>query len=188
MNKIQKYIIVFLVLVIAFGIYLIVSADRNNWKAAKGNREEIIVDISGAVKKPGVYTFSSGSRVIDAINRAGGFAKKADLGKIASDINQASKLEDEQKILIPFKQDEAKITSTSGQSTNQQAVAASGVINLNQASQAQLESLSGIGPVYAARIIQLRNQLGSFTSLNQLLEVSGIGERTLEKIAPQVSL
>jgi len=188
-EKYRKYLIVFLILVIVFGVYLIYREDKGDDKG--GEDISITVDITGAVKKPGVYTFSNGDRVIDAINKAGGLTKKADLDQIAQDINQASKLDDEQKIFVPAKQkttvsSQVASAQTSDSQTNQ--TIATSKINLNQASVSQLESLPGIGSVYAQRIIELRTKLGRFSSADQLLEVSGIGERTLEKILPYFSL
>lgn len=186
-EKYRPYIIGFLVLIVAVGIYLVYQEPKTE---EEENIEGVVIDISGAVKKPGVYSLSSKDRVIDAINKAGGLTKRADLEKIASDINQASYLEDEQKIEIPLKQSiiKASVAGAEESQTQTTNLTTSGVIGINQASASQLESLPGIGPVYAQRIVELRNQLGKFSSINQLLEVSGIGERTLEKIAPHVGL
>jgi competence protein ComEA len=184
LERYRLHIIGLLLILIGLGIYLIYQ-DKSSNSSIDKTAKELVIDISGAVKKPGVYNFSSDSRVIDAINRAGGFTKRADLEKIAQEINQASLLDDEQKIYIPLKKSEIDINSDSkvaAVSSNQ------GVININQASSSQLESLPGIGPVYAQRIVDYRNKIGRFNSAQQLLEISGIGPRTLEKIAPEISL
>jgi competence protein ComEA len=189
LDKYRVYIIGFLILVVGFGFYLIYNQPEE--ERVSKEKKELVVDISGAVKKPGVYTFNEQDRVIDAINKAGGINKKANLELIAQDINQASFLEDEQKIFIPPK-DEGLPSNVASIQTESSAgnsnVSTQGVVNINSASTAELESLPGIGQVYAQRIIDLRKKIGRFTSPNQLLEVSGIGERTLEKIVPHISL
>lgn len=188
-ERYRIYIISILLAVIGFGLYLIYS--QPGQVDSSHDSKEVIVDISGAVKNPGVYNLTSEDRIIDAINIAGGLSKKADLELIAQDINQASFLEDEQKIFIPVKK--AQLTSSVAPAqTNQSDIVSSStsgaVVNINTATAAELESLPGIGQVYAQRIVDFRNQIGRFTSASQLLEVSGIGERTLEKIVPYISL
>jgi len=188
-DKYRPYIIGFLLLIIAIGLYLIYQEPEVGEKVE--NSYKVVIDISGGVRKPGVYTLTKKNRVIDAINKAGGLTKKADLNKISSDINQASYLEDEQKIQIPLKQSKIKSSVAGSQtedSSSYKTSQADGAIDINTASASQLEGLPGIGPVYASRIVELRSKLGRFSSINQLLEVSGIGDRTLEKITPYVGL
>ncbi len=129
---------------------------------------QVTVDVAGAVKVPGVYTLPANSRVMDAIKAAGDKLKGADV----SDINLARIVKDGEQIYIypPNKSGSALRISP------QRAKAkATGPIALNRASAKELESLDGIGPVLAARIIAYRNQNGPFLSIDDLMKVSGIG-------------
>jgi len=129
---------------------------------------QVTVDVAGAVKVPGVYTLPANSRVMDAIKAAGDKLKGADL----SDINLARVIKDGEQIYIypPNKSGGAMRISP------QRAKAkVTGPIALNRASAKELESLDGIGPVLAARIIAYRNQNGPFLSVDDLIKVSGIG-------------
>ncbi len=129
---------------------------------------QVTVDVAGAVKVPGVYTLPANSRVMDAIKAAGDKLKGADL----SDINLARVIKDGEQIYIypPNKSGGAMRISP------QRAKAkATGPISLNRASAKELETLDGIGPVLAARIIAYRNQNGPFLSVDDLIKVSGIG-------------
>src|SRR5919109_4348471 len=138
----------------------------------------LIVDVAGAVKRPGVYEFAEGDRVIDAIERAGGALPKADL----SLLNLAAPLTDGTQILVP-KTGPAAPGGTDG--TTVPGGSTSGLINVNTASATELEALSGIGEVLAATIVEYRTQNGPFTAVDELLDVSGIGPATLEEIRDQ---
>jgi competence protein ComEA len=138
----------------------------------------LIVDVAGAVREPGVYEFAEGDRVIDAIERAGGSMPKADL----SLLNLAAPLADGTQILVP--KTGAAAVGVPG------AVApgsSSGLININSASATELETLSGIGEVLAATIVEYRTQNGPFASVEDLMDVSGIGPATLDEIRDQVT-
>ncbi len=139
----------------------------------------LIVDVAGAVRKPGVYEFAEGERVVDAIERAGGPMPKADL----SLLNLAAMLVDGTQILVP----KAGPTA-SGSATGDVPGAAGALINVNTASATELEELSGIGEVLAAAIVDYRTQNGPFASVDELLDVSGIGPATLEEIRDQVTV
>ncbi len=154
-------------------------------EAGPGAAEEVaspaplIVDVAGAVRKPGVYEFAEGERVVDAIERAGGPMPKADL----SLLNLAAMLVDGTQILVP----KAGPTA-SGSATGDVPGAAGALINVNTASATELEELSGIGEVLAAAIVDYRTQNGPFASVDELLDVSGIGPATLEEIRDQVTV
>ena len=139
----------------------------------------LIVDVAGAVREPGVYEFIEGDRVIDAIERAGGSMPKADL----SLLNLAAPLADGTQILVPK-------SGPAGAVVPGKAVpgSTSGLINVNSASATELESLSGIGEVLAATIIEYREQNGPFASVEDLMDVSGIGPATLDEIRDQVTV
>jgi len=129
---------------------------------------QVTVDVAGAVKTPGVYSLPANSRVMDAIKAAGDKLKGADL----SDINLARVVKDGEQIYIypPNKSGSAMRISP------QRAKAkVTGPIALNRASAKELESLDGIGPVLAARIVAYRNQNGPFLTVDDLMKVSGIG-------------
>ena len=118
----------------------------------------IYIDVAGKVKKPGVYQIPQGSRAIDAINAAGGAKTGVDL----SDINLAHVLVDGEQIYV-------------GYQVGRSDIGATGKININRATQSEFDTLPGIGPVLAARIITYRNKNGLFTTVEDLQKVSGIG-------------
>lgn len=139
----------------------------------------LIVDVAGAVRTPGVYEFVEGDRVIDAIERAGGPLPKADL----SLLNLAAMLADGTQILVP-KTGPASSGSIGGSAPG----SSGGLININAATAADLESLSGIGEVLAATIVEYRTQNGPFAAVDDLMDVSGIGPATLEEIRDQITV
>lgn len=140
----------------------------------------IIVDVAGAVRRPGVYEFAEGERVIDAIERAGGALPKADL----SLLNLAAPLADGTQILVP----KAGPPAATGSSILPVEGSTSGLININTATATELEALSGIGEVLAATIVEYRTTNGPFTAIDELLDVSGIGPATLEEIRDQITV
>ena len=140
--------------------------------------KNILIHVAGKVKRPDVYPLLQGSRVADAIKAAGGARKGVDLG----DINLARVLVDGEQIYVGYT---PKII---GSSSSKKKSTYSGIININRATKAELDSLSGIGPVIAGRIITYRNQNGAFMTLEDLLKVSGIGTKTLERIRSRLTL
>jgi competence protein ComEA len=139
----------------------------------------LIVDVAGAVQEPGVYEFAEGDRVIDAIERAGGSLPKADL----SLLNLAAPLTDGTQILVP------KVGLAAGGVPGAGGTgSSSGLININSSSATELETLSGIGEVLAATIVEYREQHGPFASVEDLMDVSGIGPATLDEIRDQVTV
>ena len=139
----------------------------------------LIVDVAGAVRKPGVYEFAEGDRVVDAIERAGGPMPKADL----SLLNLAAMLVDGTQILVP--KTGPPVTGAPGGAA---PGSSGGLVNINTASATELETLSGIGEVLAGTIVEYRDQNGPFVSVDDLLDVSGIGPATLEEIRDQVTV
>jgi len=189
LERYRFYIIGVLLVVIGLGVFLIYRQPATKRKEAIGRGREVVVDIAGAVKRPGVYTFQEGARVVDALKKAGGLTKKADLDRIGEEINQATLLEDEQKLFFPFKVEAVKTSATSqvaGSSSSSPQI--TGKININTANASELDSLPGIGPAYASRIINYRQAHGSFKSIDQLEEISGIGPKTLEKLRDLVTI
>jgi len=143
------------------------------------NDETVVVDISGEVKNPGVYSLPSGTRVMEAIEAAGGFGQGADKDWISKSLNLAEKITDGQKILIPSVSQGASSLVTSSKSGE-----ISGKININTASEAQLDTLYGIGPVRAGKIIANR----PYSSIEELVSKKVLGESTLEKIKDQIAV
>jgi competence protein ComEA len=144
----------------------------------------VVVDVAGKVRRPGIVTLPLGSRVHDALEAAGGPRRGVDL----TSLNLARVLVDGEQLLVgvdPPGGVAAPAASAPGASDG----GASGpMVNVNTANQAELEELPGIGPVTAGSILQWRADNGPFTSVDELLEVSGIGDATLAKIAPFVTL
>ncbi|MFO7152262.1 MAG: helix-hairpin-helix domain-containing protein [Bacillota bacterium] len=134
-------------------------------------KARIVVHVAGAVKNPGVYELEEGSRVIDAVEAAGGYMPEADV----SGINLAKKLQDEDKIYVPEQGEVPGTGDASGSSSD-------GRVNINTADLQELDKLPGIGPALAQRIIDYRNQHGPFKSVEELKNVSGIGEKRFEEL------
>ena len=136
---------------------------------------KVHVHVIGAVAKPGVYELETSSRVIDAIEAAGGANEDADLQQV----NMARLLSDGEQIRVLTAQ-EATLTSQAG--------AASSLLNLNSATAEQLEELPGVGPALAARIVDWRESNGSFKNVEELSSVSGIGDKLLASVRDLVTL
>ena len=152
--------------------------------------EQITVDIKGAVKNPGVYELRAGARVHEAIQKAGGLTADAE----AKSINQAQKLTDEAVIYVAkFGEEGADVTQTGQhQAGASDSAGASGgqsdKVNLNTATEAELQTISGIGQKRASDIIAYRESNGRFKSVDDLKKVSGIGDKTLEKLKEYVTV
>ncbi|ADL07539.1 helix-hairpin-helix domain-containing protein [Thermosediminibacter oceani] len=146
---------------------------------------KIVVHVAGAVKRPGVYELDEGRRVIDAIEAAGGCLSEADLASL----NLARKLRDEDKLYVP-RIGEFPVTGSAGSAgaNGGASSAADGRININTAGLEELDKLPGIGPALAQRIIDYRNQHGPFKSVEELKNVSGIGEKKFEELKDLVKV
>ncbi len=153
----------------------------------------VIVHVAGWVRNPGVYELRQGDRVVDAIRRAGGARPGADLASI----NLAALLTDAEQIVVarataggPAGGAPGGTTTVPGSSTTSSGTSAGGqeLVNVNTATLEELEELPGIGPALGQRIIDFREQNGPFESVDELLDVSGIGEQTLEDIKPYITV
>lgn len=151
--------------------------------------------ITGAVQNSDVYFLPAGSIVKDVIEAAGGFAPNAN----RDGINLALELQDQQQIHVPIEGEDNPPPPIQGGSDNPKAnesqqspgqvqPASDGVINLNTATLDQLDTLPGIGPAIAKRIIEYRDSIGGFTTVDQITQVSGIGEATFAKIKEQITI
>lgn len=154
------------------------SSDENS--PSQKQEKTIVVDIEGAVEKPGVYTLLESSRVNDAILKAGGLSVKVDKEALAKGINLAARLGDGQKIYIPFEGEQPQI-NTSGAHV---AGIESSVIRINSASASELDSLPGVGSVTADKIISNR----PYSSLEELVSKKAVTKSTYEKIKDRISL
>jgi competence protein ComEA len=148
--------------------------------AARG----VIVHVAGAVRRPGVYELPEGARVGEAIEAAHGALRAADLGAL----NLAEALTDGAKVDVPRRGASVE-APVAGVTPSASPGPAAGVpVDVNTADQAALEAIPGIGPVKAAAILQHRSTSGAFTTVEQLLDVTGIGPATLEAIRPYVTV
>src|SRR4051812_29524893 len=139
--------------------------------SVSGQSSDLVVDVTGAVRRPGVYRMPAGSRVNDAVTRAGGPTARAELEAV----NLAARLADGQQVVVP-----AQLPGGAAGS----AVAASedGPISLGTATVGQLEEIDGIGPVTAGDIVEFRDEHGGLSSVDQLDQVAGIGPATMEAL------
>ncbi|HHY05267.1 MAG TPA: competence protein ComEA [Thermoanaerobacterales bacterium] len=156
--------------------------------ADEDKTSEIMVYVMGAIRNPGVYSLDDGARVKDVIDLAGGCLEEADLFKI----NLAQKLQDEDALYVPKigefpETDQPSETFQSG-IINGFTSGNSNKININKANLQELDTLPGIGPATAQKIIDYRSQNGPFTSIEEIKNVSGIGEKKFEQIKEQISV
>lgn len=161
--------------------------------SASSESKTVTCDISGAVKHQGVYTLKNGARLQELIEAAGGTTSKAQLKAI----NRAVLLKDQDKIHIPYKGEKVENAATVG--AGNQANAASGnssssqqangeKVNINTATAADLQKLNGIGEKKAEQIIAYREQKGSFKKIEDLMQVSGVGEKTFASLKDQLAV
>ena len=143
----------------------------------------VVVDVAGKVRRPGIATLPLGSRVVDAIDAAGGVRRGVDL----TALNLARLLVDGEQILVGVPAP-GGIAAPAASAPGGAAGSGGPLVNINTAGQAELEELPGVGPVTASAILQWRTDNGPFTAVDELLEVSGIGDATLADIAPFVTL
>ena len=152
--------------------------------AVESEAVRIFVDIGGEVVSPMVVELEEGSRVGDAIEAAGGITENADL----TDINRAAFVEDGEKIYIPPAEIEGEESEENVASPGHQASRGDGRININTADSAQLQELDGIGPATAQKIIDYRKENGRFSSIEDIKNVSGIGDKSFEKIKDRIKV
>lgn len=204
LNKFQKKIIIIIAIIIIGIIGYFIYGKNNNKnditedeeilikteEKEEDNKGKIVVHITGAVKKEGVVTLNENSRITDAVDAAGGLTDDADMSKI----NLAYILEDGVKIKIPSKNDVQENTESVNIVENvQQNVVnsennnnTSKLVNINKANQTELETLPGIGPSTALKIVSYREENGKFSSVDDLKNISGIGENKFENIKPLI--
>lgn len=167
------------------------GASSPTTRAPSANGGKVTVHVAGAVTKPGVYQLSTSARVIDAVEAAGGGMPGADLDRL----NLAAKLADGQRVLVQ-KVGDSPAGAAGGSAAGGQTTAAGGIgeaaeggqVNLNTATQGQLEALPGVGPSLARAIIAERERHGGFRSVNELRNVRGIGEKRFADLKDKVTV
>ena len=196
-----------ILLVIAFSFYLIkesmkeddialsdipengIESIEETSEAAIEENTTVIIDVAGAVINPCVVELPKGSRVYQAIEKAGGLTENAD----TRSTNQAEILTDGQKVYIPTKQElEGTNNGTSGtasfSSPYESGSDSSRLININTADSTALQELTGVGPATAEKIINYRNENGKFNRIDDIKNVSGIGDKTFEKFKDKITV
>jgi competence protein ComEA len=186
-----------LVLLISLGLYMVFLYFTGGEKELKKNDNEsifvedenkkevivednkIVVEIKGEIMNPNIYWLKEESIIEDLLTEAGGLKAEADMSKI----NRAEKLKNHQSIIIPNKNAVKEVASTS--QTDEKI---SSIININTASEAELDTLPGIGPSRAKDIISYREEKGGFNSIEDIKNIKGIGEVSFEKLKDKISI
>ena len=158
----------------------------------RADQGRVTVHVAGAVRRPGLYRLAAGSRIDDALRRAGGPRARADL----TAVNLATKLEDGRQVIVPergFGAAPAGAASAPGSGPGSAAAGGAGSaaappVNLNTATLEQLDTLDGVGPGIAQRIIDYREQHGGFRNVDELGEVPGIGDKRMATLRPLVTV
>jgi len=176
----------FILLIVLWGYHNALVKENNQLEEAdlamteqedtQAEPSEIMVYITGEVKKPGVYTFEEGVRLQEAIDAAGGFTEAADL----SSLNLAKKLEDESKIVVYSNKKETDSSEESPEFVNSET------ININTATAEKLQTLPGIGEKIAASIVEYREENGFFGSIEEIKNVNRIGDKIFESLKDKI--
>lgn len=151
--------------------------------------KKIIIHITGCVRNTGIVEVDDGSRIIDVIEKAGGLTEEADISKV----NLAYIVEDAQKIYIPSILDEKEIEYISTENGDNVIIEdetkeKTSKVNINKAKQTELEQIPGIGPSTALKIINYRNEKGEFNSIEEIKEISGIGDKKFNEIKEHIEV
>ncbi len=210
LNSKQKKTLLIIIIVVVIGIIIYIfnnnkidnselnedilvasNSTNNTIENVTDEKDMIIIHITGAVKTPGIVKLEEGSRIEDAINKAGGLTEDADISKV----NLAYVLEDGVKIIIPSDSDigdlgENIISNGSGENILEDFENSSdnNILNINKATEQELEDLPGIGPSLASKIIEYRNKNGKFSSVEDIKNVNGIGDSLYEKIKDNIEV
>jgi competence protein ComEA len=142
--------------------------------AAPAAKPVVVVDVAGAVRRPGLYRLDEGARVADAVARAGGTTRKAEL----DGVNLAAKVADGEQVVVPQRGAGVSAAAAGGGA----ATVPTGPVHLNSATAEQLDTLPGVGPVTAQKIVAYRQEHGGFRSVDELDAISGIGPAKIEQL------
>lgn len=162
-----------------------VDNDRSEQKDNREAKKKIMVHVAGEVNNPGIVEVEEGSRLKDAVESAGGFTDEANQNKV----NLAYEVKDEQKIVIPnIKQNDEDISVVdNNEDFIENSMTKGTIVNINTATQSELESLTGIGPSMASKIIDYRDKNGKFKSKEDIKNVPGIGSSKYESIKDEIT-
>ena len=158
------------------------SSTEKEEKAESVEQDLITVDVKGAVKSPGIYDLPVGSRVNDAVQKAGGLTEQAD----SKSLNLAQKVSDEALVYVPTKGEESASQQTSSGTAS--STSKDKKVNINKASLEELKQVKGLGGKRAQDIVDHREANGKFKSVDELKKVSGIGAKTIEKLKDYVTV
>ena len=147
----------------------------------EGGGGRVVIHVAGAVRRPGVYKLAPAARVADAVERAGGARRRADL----AGLNLAAELEDGRQVLVPER--EPRGVAAAADTTGAAPVAGQ-PLNINSATLEQLDTLTGVGPLTAQKILDFRDERGGFGSVEELGEIPGIGDVRLATLREEVTL
>lgn len=202
----KYYLLGALLAIFAVGLYLILTPPKSSLEedenvrvagasddttiaSAASSNGQIVVDIAGAVLKPGIYWLNAGSIIEDAINSAGGFSRSADISAIGRNINRAQELINHGKVYIPKIGDTNIVyTNPSSPTSSLDNYVGTNLININTADNAELDLLPGIGPILSQRIIDYRLQNNNFKSIDELQQVPGIGDKLFGQLKSLVTI
>lgn len=159
------------------------TADAKQTPAAQA---EIVVDVEGAVAVPGTRHLAEGSLVEDALAAAGGMIEAADQDRAARELNLSDKLRDHQKIYVPIQNATGDPAASSGDSTGGDT--SGGPVSLNTATKEQLDGLPGVGPSTAQKILDYRQQHGTFGTIEELKAIPGIGDAKFEQLKDKITV
>lgn len=182
------------VVLMAVGIGMGIEQSGNNQpkvEIIKGDvkvNSKVMIDMGGAVVKPGIYQLTAGSRVNEVLIAAGGLAAEADRDWVAKNLNLARMVTDGEKIFIPEKNSKVLGSQTLLQAQDDVAKAQDDIININTASAEELDKLPGIGPAMAGRIIDYRQTNGGFRNVEEIKLVKGIGEKMYVGLKDKIAI
>ncbi|MFA5967522.1 MAG: helix-hairpin-helix domain-containing protein [Patescibacteria group bacterium] len=184
LDKIALPLGIILTISLLLGAYFIIKYSNSSTKTTNAS-EQVTIDIAGAVQTPGVYNFTTGQIIEDAIKQAGGLTDQADLELMARTVNRAAELQNHGKIYIPVK---GEVNYSVAGSTSSSTTAVAGPVNINTANSAELDTLPGIGPVTAGYIIDYRTKKGPFKKKEDLMKVSGISATKYAKLKDLITI
>lgn len=185
-TRIQGFILAGLVAMLLAALTFVLLDRRTPSRIVirSGSFPEIVVEVSGGVATPGVYELPGASRLQQAIDRAGGLSADADV----SSLNLAGRLGDGEKVVIPVRNELSQVPLDGATPGTDSGGNSRSLIDLNAASAADFDSLPGIGPVIAERILEYRTVSGPFTSVDQLAEIDGISTTMVDELRPLVTV